>query len=74
MCCVKVIWNYEAHSWILSLKKKKKKKKKNQEFCGRLCIIVYGRQNEFVERVTRVFILRMRSFGQIGPLRILYLQ
>ena len=25
---------------------------------------VYGSQNEFVERVTRVFILRMRSLGQ----------
>ena len=30
---------------------------------------VYGSQNEFVERVTRVFILRMRSLGQNGPLR-----
>ena len=32
-------------------------------------VYVYGSQNEFVERVTRVFILRMRSFGQNGPLR-----
>ena len=30
---------------------------------------VYGSQNEFVECVTRVFILRMRSIGQNGPLR-----
>ena len=30
---------------------------------------VYGSQNEFVERVTRVFILRMRNLGQNGPLR-----
>ena len=30
---------------------------------------VSGSQNEFVERVTRPFILRMRSLGQIGPLR-----
>ena len=30
---------------------------------------VYGSQNEFVERVTRVFILRMCSLGQNGPLR-----
>ena len=30
---------------------------------------VYGSQNEFVERVTRAFILRMRSLGQNGPLR-----
>ena len=30
---------------------------------------VYGSQNEFVERVTRVFILRMRSLGQNRPLR-----
>ena len=32
---------------------------------------VYGSQNEFVERqrVTRKFILRMRSLGQNGPLR-----
>ena len=30
---------------------------------------VYGSQNEFVERITRVFILRMRSLGQNGPLR-----
>ena len=30
---------------------------------------VYGSQNEFVERVTREFILRMRSLGQNGPLR-----
>ena len=30
---------------------------------------VYGSQNEFVERVTRVFILCMRSLGQNGPLR-----
>ena len=30
---------------------------------------VYESQNEFVERVTRVFILRMRSLGQNGPLR-----
>ena len=30
---------------------------------------VYGNQNEFVEPVTRVFILRMRSLGQNGPLR-----
>ena len=28
---------------------------------------VYGSQNEFVERVTRVFILRMRSLGQNRP-------
>ena len=28
---------------------------------------VYGSQNEFVERVTRPFILRMRSLGQNGP-------
>ena len=35
--------------------------------------IVYGSQNEFVESVTQVFILRMllrmRSLGQNGPLR-----
>ena len=30
---------------------------------------VYGSQNECVERVTRVFILRMRSLGQNGPLQ-----
>ena len=30
---------------------------------------VYGSQNEFVERITRAFILRMRSLGQNGPLR-----
>ena len=30
---------------------------------------VYGSQNEFVERVTRIFILRMRSLRQNGPLR-----
>ena len=30
---------------------------------------VYGSQNEFVERVTREFFLRMRSLGQNGPLR-----
>ena len=30
---------------------------------------VYGSQNEFVERVTRVFILRMRSLEQNGPVR-----
>ena len=30
---------------------------------------VYGSQNEFVERVTREFIPRMRSLGQNGPLR-----
>ena len=30
---------------------------------------VCGSQNEFVERVTREFILRMRSLGQNGPLR-----
>ena len=30
---------------------------------------VYGSQNEFVERVTRVFILRMRSPGRNGPLQ-----
>ena len=30
---------------------------------------VYGRQKKFVERITRVFILRMRSLGKIGPLR-----
>ena len=30
---------------------------------------VYGSQNEFVECVTRIFILRMRSLGQNGPLR-----
>ena len=29
---------------------------------------VYGSQNEFVERVTRIFILRMRSLGLNGPL------
>ena len=31
---------------------------------------VYGSQNEFVEHITRVFILRMRSRGQNGPLRL----
>ena len=30
---------------------------------------VYGSQNEFVDSVTGVFILRMRSLGQNGPLR-----
>ena len=30
---------------------------------------VYGSQNEFVKRITRVFILRMRSLEQNGPLR-----
>ena len=30
---------------------------------------VYGSLNEFVKRVTREFILRMRSLGQNGPLR-----
>ena len=30
---------------------------------------VNGSQNEFVDSVTRVFILRMRSLGQNGPLR-----
>ena len=30
---------------------------------------VYGSQNEFVKRITRVFILRMRSLGQNDPLR-----
>ena len=30
---------------------------------------VYGSQNEFVKRITRVFILRMRSLGQNGPLQ-----
>ena len=30
---------------------------------------VYGSQNDFVESVKRVFILRMRSLGQTGPLR-----
>ena len=30
---------------------------------------VYGSQNEYVERVTRIFILRMRSLGQNGTLR-----
>ena len=30
---------------------------------------VYGRKNEFVESVTRILILRMRSLGQNGPLR-----
>ena len=30
---------------------------------------VNGSQNEFVERVTREFILRMRIIGQNGPLR-----
>ena len=30
---------------------------------------VYGSQNEFLECVTRVFILRMRSLGHNGPLR-----
>ena len=29
----------------------------------------YGSQNDFVDGVTRVFILRMRSLGQNGPLR-----
>ena len=29
---------------------------------------VYGSQNEFVDSVRRVFILRMRSLGQNGPL------
>ena len=27
---------------------------------------VYGSQNEFVEQVTRVFILRMRSLGKMA--------
>ena len=35
----------------------------------RTSVWVYGSQNEFVEHVTRVFILRMRSLGQNGPLR-----
>ena len=35
----------------------------------RTSVYVYGSQNEFVERVTREFILRMRSLGQHGPLR-----
>ena len=30
---------------------------------------VHGSQSEFVERVTRVFILRMCSRGENGPLR-----
>ena len=30
---------------------------------------VYGSQNEFVSSVTRVFILRLHSLGQNGPLR-----
>ena len=30
---------------------------------------VYGSQNEFVKRVTRVFILRRRSLGQSRPLQ-----
>ena len=30
---------------------------------------VYGSPNEFVERVTRVFILHIRSLGQSCPLR-----
>ena len=30
---------------------------------------VYGSQNDFVDHVTRAFILRMRSLGQNGPLR-----
>ena len=30
---------------------------------------VYGSQSEFVERVTRAFILRMRNLGQNGPLQ-----
>ena len=30
---------------------------------------VYGSQNEFVDSVTRVLILRMCSLGQNGPLR-----
>ena len=33
-------------------------------FCD---IQVYGRQNEFVERLARVFILCMRSLGQTRP-------
>ena len=35
----------------------------------RTSVYVYGSQNEFVERVTRAFILRMRSLGKNGPLR-----
>ena len=31
---------------------------------------VYGSQNEFVDSVIRVFILRMRSLGQNGSLRL----
>ena len=31
---------------------------------------VYGNQNEFVGRVTRVFIMSMRSLGQNRPLRL----
>ena len=30
---------------------------------------VYGSQNEFAERVTWVFMLRMHSLGHNGPLR-----
>ena len=30
---------------------------------------VYGSQTDVVDRVTRAFILRMRSLGQNGPLR-----
>ena len=32
-------------------------------------LCVYGNQNEFVDSVTRVFILRICSLGQNGPLR-----
>ena len=63
MCRAKAIENCEAHSVTLSLFFL------NQEFLRTSVYDVYGSQNEFVDSVTRVFILRMRSFGQNGPLR-----
>ena len=78
MCRVKVIWIYEAHSWNLSLISKIRNFADVCVWCLSLVksgilrtsvYNVYGSQNEFVERVTRVFILCMRSLGQNGPLR-----
>ena len=63
MCHAKAILNYEAHSFnTLSLFVK-------SEILRTFVYNVYGSQNEFVDSVTGVFILRMRSLGQNGPLR-----
>ena len=70
MCRVNVIWNYEAHSWNLSLLSK------IRNFAV-VCVRynVCGSQNEFVKGVTKVFILRRNTISavvriQISPISI----